>query len=330
LKSRTKPFSLILNSTGLNNEGAIKMSDVLGSVRIELLSLNGIETGGDGVGRLFSAQNAKYLKALDLDNNSGIGTDGLHAISQFLRRGDTNIERLFVSPMGADDARMLVNSISSNSKLECVSFWEDDYEKLLELSPSIENLVCKTTSFESLCASNHTLRWLGNYTRMFLREANSAILEALDINARSECGVTNVKRMRCKLRMLYFNKPHIDVQSFAKMDVTLMPFVLELIAKTEIRIEALSVAYLGKSTYFEIGSTNLNGIYQLVRNCHMPELFSFPSSEYLLDQMNAKNKQLEAENATQKQEINKLTAQIKELQAQLSGPLKNKRPKTHG
>ena len=102
-----------------------------------------------------------------------------------------------------------------------------------------------------------------------------------------------------------------------------MPYILELITMTE---------WCSKPRL--VPSDNLNGIYWLLRNCRVSELFSFPSTESLLKQKDEKILQLEvanvnlkAENECIKQKLDKLTRENEELRRAAS-VLPNKRAKT--
>ena len=67
-----------------------------------------------------------------------------------------------------------------------------------------------------------------------------------------------------------------------------MPYVLELVTKHELTLEWTSNNPVG------VEGENLDGIYRIVRNCHLPELFSFPS------RFKAGNNALKAQLATLK------------------------------
>mmetsp|Transcript_7545 Transcript_7545/g.17106 ORF Transcript_7545/g.17106 Transcript_7545/m.17106 type:complete len:248 (-) Transcript_7545:365-1108(-) len=194
---------------------------------------------------------------------------------------------------------MMIDSISNKSKLGAFSFCNGYGYRSLPIpddpmalaAPNVQHLVCNLSSFEALCHSNHHLNWIGFNTDTFF-EQNETLLKAFDINSRSYYGASITRRLRCKLRCFFF-QGEFDVQPFAVMDVNLMPNVLELVTKTEICVRE-DEDMLGSGEYHEVGS-DLDGVYRLLRNCHLPELFSFPSLETKARELEAKYAMLEAE-----------------------------------
>lgn len=107
-----------------------------------------------------------------------------------------------------------------------------------------------------------------------------------------------------------------------------MPRILEFVTKREAVVRDCDDC--GNSTYDEGGSAvmhyeerpsdNLDGVYRLVRNCHIPEMFSFPSPEARMSALEAENKSLTENNE-------RLMKEVAELRSQLAS-LPNKRAKT--
>ena len=107
-----------------------------------------------------------------------------------------------------------------------------------------------------------------------------------------------------------------------------MPRILEFVTKREAVVRDCDDC--GNSTYDEDGSAvmhyeerpsdNLDGVYHLVRNCHIPEMFSFPSPEARMSSLEAENKSLTENNE-------RLMKEVAELRSQLAS-LPNKRAKT--
>ena len=99
---------------------------------------------------------------------------------------------------------------------------------------------------------------------------------------------------------------------FIGMDARLVPHVLELVTKTKLRA-GKEKHEPGSGTFDDVPSENLDGIYRLLRNCHLPDLFSFSSPESILRQRDAKIRQLEAEHAKLKRDNASLKQNNKEL-----------------
>ena len=112
------------------------------------------------------------------------------------------------------------------------------------------------------------------------------------------------------------------MQPFIDMDVVLMPYVLAIVTRTEARVqdEKKKKVRDQDEKVYPLCRGNLNGIYHLVRSCHLPELFSFPSPE-------TKMRELEARIAALERETTSLTLENNELRAG-NGSLPNKRNKT--
>lgn len=152
--------------------------------------------------------------------------------------------------------------------------------------------------------------------------------DALSINWQVHKGGSIALAIRKKLRKFYFVNPDFDVLPFNEMDVVLMPYLLQLVTRTEIEKRSLF-----QCTYCLSRIGNLNGIFRLLRNCHVPELFSFPSPESLLCQKNEQIKHLEVANADLKakcESINEKFEQLKRENEELrraASVLPNKRAK---
>ena len=97
--------------------------------------------------------------------------------------------------------------------------------------------------------------------------SNTNLAKAFDINSRSNSGAYITKRLRNKLHFFYF-QGEFDVEVFADLDVELMPYVLELVTKTEVCIRKDEDGP-GRGEYYEVGSDNLDGVYRLVKNCQL-------------------------------------------------------------
>mmetsp|Transcript_14821 Transcript_14821/g.32195 ORF Transcript_14821/g.32195 Transcript_14821/m.32195 type:complete len:500 (+) Transcript_14821:288-1787(+) len=304
LKSISTLTQLNLSRTNLDNQGARLISEVLQHTRIECLILCDNVIGDEGIEHLLLASNSTSLVSLDLEGNDVVGMRGIDALAQFLGRDDTLLESLSSNCDGGADATFLVDSISSESKLERIYLWPREsamINPMMSAGPNLQNLVCNISSFESLCQSNHRLMLVGG-TQM-MSQLDPTLKIALDINCRSKRGVSVGQRLRSKLRAFYFNSS-FDVEPFIDMPAALMPYVIELVTRTESRIDF--------GEYYELCRGNLDGIYCLIRNCHLPEIFCFPSPE-------SKTQKLEAEIVALKAAIEGLKLKNEELMIENEG-----------
>lgn len=344
MKSRSSLKYINLRNTNLGVEGARLLSEALDHVRVEYLDLSMNNIGNEGMTYLLSATNCANLVELVI-RRTELGRPGFEAIAQFLGRDDTAIKKLSCSCNNGEYAKLVVDSISNKSQLEDIllgrsssnffantagsmdsELWSDhsngnsDYSShddseggsddgcpLYPMMLAIQNLrklICDTSSVESICQSNHQLKRIGGNMRK-ISQIDPTLGKALDINNESKNGVSIARRTRMKLRSFYF-KGAYDVQPFIDMDIELMPYVLELLTRTEMFVETAR-------KYYVVDSDNLDGIYHLIRNCHLPELFSFPSPHSQIKQLGEKNAALETDNSSLKETIDRLNKEIAEL-----------------
>ena len=100
------------------------------------------------------------------------------------------------------------------------------------------------------------------------------------------------------------------MQPFIDMDVVLMPYVLAIVTRTEARVqdEKKKKVRDQDEKVYPLCRGNLNGIYHLVWSCHLPELFSFPSPESKMQELEARIVALERETTSLTLENNELRA----------------------
>ena len=304
LESRpTTHWSLNLESTNLGDGCIGLIIDAMNDgVLIKSLKLSGSgqSIDDDDFERLLTATNSQYLSELVV-RESKVTAQGYDALASFLRRASTTIESLDVrnSAMYVECAQMLLGSIPTNSTLKLFRLGKlynrplpnDSYNATVQ---KLENLVCNQSSFNALLHSNHTLHSIG-YNTSELKSQNANLRVALDINERKGCSIN--KKCRSKLRALYF-RGEFDVHPFIGIDIELMPLVLELVTMSDECIVDKKEGRLKKGTYVRASNGHLGSIYRLIRNCHLPELFSFPSPESKMEQLEAKIASLEAQLAS--------------------------------
>ena len=113
---------------------------------------------------------------------------------------------------------------------------------------------------------------------------------ALDINERQ---VSVNQKHRMKIRAFYFTQADFDIKPFLDMDVELMPNVLELVTMSKECITNEQEGRLKRDNYVSARNGHLGGIYRLIRNCHVHELFSFPSQQAIMEQQETRISELE-------------------------------------
>ena len=316
---RSRPdtlWSLGLWEANLAPNGCIKMIiDAMNtSVRIGTLKLRGFAKDGeaaiddDDVESILTSSNSQYLEELQIH--------GLvckyDALSVFLKREDTNIKQLNVRGnhvMNVECAQMLLGSIPANSTLKHIQLgklFSSGDGTLQTAYGMLKDLVCNQSNFTSLCQSNHNLFDIG-YSMTDMKNCHQDLRLAMEINERENCSVN--ERRRSKLRAFYF-QGEFDIQPFIAMDVELMPNVLELVTMSEECLAHEKKGRLRKGAYVSARNGHLGSIYRIVRNCHIPELFSFSSQD---DQ---KMQRLKEENDVLKEKMTKLEQDILSLKQQ--------------
>lgn len=279
--------TLSLSCSNIGVAAARLLADALGHTRIGNLHLGGNKIQDEGLDRILSAENAKHLRKLYI-GKSKISDAGFTVLAGFLSRDgielqvldvDVNQNREHAQSDGPDEIRrkrMLVKSIQKGSKMENIALGGSERysrEWFDEIYDHVLTMVCDTSNVEGVFNSNHRLssimesgflcyNWRGN------------VGTALRINRETNAGGSTANAIRRKLQRIYFENPDFNVEYFNDMDVVLMPYVLELVAA--------GVEDKNAPTYPSNGRSkapvkhNISGIYRLLRNCHVSELFSFP------------------------------------------------------
>jgi len=265
-----------LNSIGDFGMGHI--SNILDNVCIDSLHLgcNGITD--ISIERLLAARNAAHLRELYLENNPIERNHGFDAIASFLSREDSELRVLRIGVKYPGHLWILLQSLQHNTKMEMLGLSGLNLDGLIDYNciNFMQNLVCKRSSFASLCQSNHLLRI--RCTNDYLFDSDPMLKKAFHINARSDsCN----KKLRSKLSNFYY-QGKFSVQPFIAMGAVLMPYVLSLVTRGGVLVDRREGYHrVGEYRRYlsEVPSNNLNAVYQLVRNCNLPDLISFRTTD---------------------------------------------------
>ena len=317
LKQQVRIEGINLTKSGMESSGAVLVSEAMEHLRIKWLLLGENPIGGVGVGSVLSATNSIHLLHLNLLGIE-IGRHGFLAISSFLGRDDISLSKFSVNCYNGEYAKWVVDTLTPDrSKLEIIELRDSRKGKdpLLQVYTNVLRLMCNTTSFESLCQSNHKLMWeldeqFDSVVHDFLFKPHTFTLNnVLQINARGKDGASANQRLRSKLRKFYF-QGDFDLQPFNKLDAKLMPNLLQLVTRTEATNDCRH--------WFDLCNGDLSSIYRLVRNCHcLPELFAFPSAEAAARQANVLEER-----------IRKLMNEVEELRRSNAAlPIKRAKPR---
>lgn len=320
----------ISNHTGGACLSYLLIEQLKSGLRISTLNILGRGVGDDVLRWLLSTRGARHLVSLNLAHNR-ITIEGLRLLIQLLNREGVcmkKVEFKFNCVTLTDAGTMLVESLSNSSSLRYIglensrsSYRFSHPGDLIALKRDFMQKICDMSSFDALYGSNHNLYSFGTNFKHFINCNPSAWeRQVLAINERD---ATDGEKIKNKLRATYF-RGEFDTQKFALMDVKLMPFALELVT--------ISDKYRRKNEYTGdwdhiMTSTNFDGIYRLIRNCHIPEMFKFPRPEDTIDQLQIENvESLKCDNASLEERIAQLEQENEKLRSQ-SPNLPNKRPK---
>ena len=221
LKERTAKPNLQLNATNLGLEGIRLLSEV----KIDTLALVNSQIGGDlGLRHILTSRNSNLLTALEL-KGIRFGRQGFEIVSSFLQRDDISLKKLFIdcNRGPGDYAKMIARALLSNksSKLEFILLRSSSErsDPLKDIYRYVYMIMCDTTSFETICESNHHLKWENPH--WILPDNAPYFHSLLAMNGRREHGATLSQILRSKLRRFYFNG-NFDLQPFYKIEVNLM------------------------------------------------------------------------------------------------------------
>ena len=325
LKERTVKPNIQLNKTNLGSEGMRLLSEV----KIDTLALVNSQIGGDlGLRHILTSRNSNVLTALEL-KGVRFGRQGFEIVSSFLMRDDISLKKLFIdcNRGPGEYAKMIARALLSNksSKLELILLRSSSErsDPLKDIYRYVYKIMCDTTTFETLCQSNHHLQWKNPH--WILPDNAPWFHSLLAMNGRREHGATLSQILRSKLRRFYFNG-NFDLQPFYKIEVNLMPHLLQLVTRKE---EAPGVRNI--DLHHDVCDGDLGGIFRILRNINVPDTFEQPkliemkkaevdmlkanntSLKADTATLKAENESLQTENASMKDMLEKLTKEIEEL-----------------
>ena len=323
-----------LDTTNLGSEGL----RLLSKVKTKELYLANSQIGRHvGLGHLLSSNNSAALTRLDI---SGImlGRSEFEIISSFLERDDISLRAFGAFCNVGEHAKMIVNALTSNktSKLELISLRSNSEanDPLLTVHEQLRKLFMDTSTFETLCQSNHHLEWYNPLTMSILWKpgVHEDTSMALRLNARKrENGATPNQILRWKIRTYYFKENgDFDVEPFYGIDVNLMPHLLQLVTRKEETLQ-MNKGKSSYSSYRDVCDGDLGCIFRILRNVNVPDTFEQPKliemKKAEVDMLKANNTSLKADTVTLKAEneslqtenesmkdmLEKLTKEIEEL-----------------
>jgi len=224
-----------------------------------------------------------HLEELNLDSNT-LRHVGCEIIAPLLEDPNTKLQCLILRATCTDreGVKVLLNSLANNRKLErlildnCVTNWTGNENRIdpNEISPYLFQLLCNTSSLNSIYSSNHTMNDL-SLARHWSRNRVSSELESLlKLNKNTNKGhVAIMKILQYHPNVLTDSS---DVEPFfadwiSDDEQTLkgLPYVVDWFDRAKEAVVASSSK--GASSAFDIGKRKLTAIYQFARA--MPSMF---------------------------------------------------------
>lgn len=283
LRSQSQLQHLDLGGNEIDDEGIEYIANVLDKVRVKKLLLPWNQFSATGLSRIFSSANSSHIHKLNIEGND-LRREEVTEMANFLKRKDNSLENLIVGNNETDymdRVEIFLQSIQNNTALKMLRI-EADLCSPGGLTTSIQDrlcqamqsLVCNTSSLESVCQSNHKFEFLCLKSSPANDDCSLpwSVDCATTINRTPDISLN--EKLRCKLKTIYFQR-EFDLQPFLSMKVTWMPNVLELLAK-EVKYGCWAQ------------SGNLNGLYRIVRQWCMPDLFIAPRTQNRVEKSRVK------------------------------------------
>ncbi len=286
LKTRTVLKRLKLFRNNLDNRGARLLAGALDELRVTSLEISFNEVTAMGLSKILSSRNAIHLEKIVFKCKVLQGT--VNRFSHFLLREESSLnflslgiyDQLFREEWLED----LISILHQNSTLETLRIYGDSFAPLgngllrsksfhERVSDAINALICDTSSFDSICRSNHVFRSLSLSSSLSF-DLHQSAEEVMEINARP---ISLNQRLRCKLKK-YFFQEKFDLQPFLSMKPVFMPKAIELVTRSKKWVEDPDKPR-GNGRYIMSLEGSLNGIYCFIRQWNMPVLFTFPSTQ---------------------------------------------------
>lgn len=257
----------------------------------------------------------RSLEQFSLSNNR-IGNAGCELIATLLKNPHGNLcdLQLYSNEIGIEGLNSLANGLVNNTTLNTLILGQNpiDQDRLLEV---LSNLLCDTTSVNSIYTSNHTLedRNLNYASNKIFRGLSSLIFMNHNPN----------KRLVAIKKILHYH-PVIDMKPFFKLDgggednLKALPFVVDwfnraIVAVTDDIRERGRRSTTTESA--EVDKRKLSAIYQF--SLAMPLLLVPSPSDMLSLHMEVRG-QLEKKNTKLDGEIARMLKAKKDLEADIN------------
>lgn len=267
LQSRKQLDALHVLDDHILKKVAPLIAVILDRVTVQCLNLNRAQFDGEGLTAILSSRHSKCLRKFTLALHD-LRRGQMEEIGRFLSRNDIELECLeFGPPPDFDNEKMdiLFQSLQNNRTVRKLTIFREErstdityrirqYDVFIRTTDAIMALICNTSTFETLCRSNHVFGVFdANDERgCKIYEAPPFVKHALEIN--ENCDASTNQKLRKKLESFYFREEY-DLQPFLAMKSVCIPNLLEMIANSTINAKGEE-------------EDNLSGLYRFIRNCN--------------------------------------------------------------
>jgi len=281
---------------------------------VRQLRLTNNSFGEVGVSSLLAKSFTKGLVLLELHgSNMPLNYDGAVCVSQFLQQDNNVIKTLSVTISENNNIGILEKILSSDSstlqnlKVDYLrhityTFGNND----MQVVDLLHSVLCDSSSIESMTASNNMLvnvsiglvkcsadDWTydddstdsSDYSSdndsdtsdgPFLMNSHKTKTLYNDINhvlkLNSKPASTNEK-MRWKIQKFILQEGDFETTPFTDLEVTEMPFALEMLTMDMVILKTRAHGQIISKSH-KMPSNNLGGLYRVIRNCHIPALYT--------------------------------------------------------
>ena len=301
----THPYLQHLHLTGnrLHKNGCVALATLLrcSAKELQYLYLSTTEVNDEGIEALVPAlANCSNLKHLRINNNPSITTRGWQRFAAILESPSCNLTSLHVVQNNVDDeaADVFANALANNHTLEEMNLWGNPSITAVG-QQAFSKVLCNTSSINTTFLSNHTLRYLGGDG---LNE-NAIIGSLLELNRRDD------KEEVAMIKILQYHND-FDMLPLFEWEFKVLPLVLSW-------LERVSEYDMPEDFEPNIEERKLSTIYQFVRG--MPVLYVETRLRKELEDIKAREKQMEEEQMRLQQELQMLQKRKGSIMKKLGG-----------
>ena len=254
LSAHPQPEQLKLWSMNIGSNECTALANVLNSTMAALQELNLYNNNIDdeGVDALVGAVANSRLQSLNLSSNRNVTARGCQSLAALLENPNSNLDTLYVenNNIGDEGVRIFAISLVRNHKLTTLDLNGNGITP--EGYSSFSKVLCDTSSINNTFLSNHTLKYLGDPSRMPADVSALLILNKGTENNKKEVAMKKILK----------HHQHFDMQPFFEWDLKVLPIAINWFERAH---------FVYNNNEARIDKQKLDTIYQFIHA--MPEVF---------------------------------------------------------